>query len=915
MNIHTSESTNIFDYFSKYLYTYIDIDDGTSILILKFDDDEIETDQTFGNVTSAILSKFLNTTRTGSAHKHAGISFKAFVSGMLVSLLYFLIQFLLFIYLRTKFKELYQANVIKKNSMQESSKPPSSISLLKKKTKIFKEMFGWILVVYKPAIEKYQTKSGIDAYLFLRFLRVLMHFFLLLSLLIMPILIPIHYFSGYKAKELQEIENNGIIISTQSLDIISMSNISGRNSDKLIFHMLLSLFVIVWFHIILLSELKFVHRLSSKEILLKEKQPVLYVDNIPDNLRQNKLKVVNYFNSISPNSVKGVKFVPKESHKIKKIYDKIQHTKHRIEKILLKIILAKFYMNIDADRLVFQDTTWYHWVSNDYKLTLKFWLRKYLFKLKTLNYCFNIKFSINLTTIFLFKEIQIPLLKFRILSFIESCYLELEKTIDEYDSITKKWKEECIKVKTYSNLRYPIGKSEIDSIICFNKAFVTFESITKTHIFGQLLSSFNVNSWNDVIIGPQPDGIIWSNVLVSSTVAKSIRSVLASFISVFIILGWVIPVAFIGLVSQIPYLTSLIPIISRINIQSKILSDVSSTVVPVATLVFITEFVPFIFRWISYLRCCRTQAEIEVNVQLWFFSFLFVHIFLVVTVSSGISFVVEKILNNPVTITTLLAHELPKSSNFFCSFVLIRGLAYSGGNLLQLKELLFEILYYRQILYTPQKKIKRTINSLSFQWGSIYPIFSVLGCIGIIYSVISPIILPFCCISFFLVYFSLKYLLEFQYSGKNNAETYGKLYTQALIQLYAGIYCLEFCMIGLFSLYNSFKLSVFMIVILILTVVAHCQISLRFISKVHQPLLNSREGDHTSELRGRNSGEDSDDFFISFVDSIKEPNICLPRDKIGIADWEQEYMKKKYNLDCDIDKCTVTPSGKLQINQ
>lgn len=192
------------------------------------------------------------------------------------------------------------------------------------------------------------------------------------------------------------------------------------------------------------------------------------------------------------------------------------------------------------------------------------------------------------------------------------------------------------------------------------------------------------------ILGVHPEDIIWENITKTNKAMIYLRVAISNFLSVIVIIGWVLPVAFIGLISQIPYLAKLIPLFSWVNNFPSLLSGLVSSILPIVTLVFLTEIVPFIFRWISLLKCKRTGSEIELDVQKWFFVFLFVHIFLVVTVSSGISVIVEKIVNNPVSIPNLLGNNLPKSSNFFCSFVIIRGLSYFGGNLLQIRELFME---------------------------------------------------------------------------------------------------------------------------------------------------------------------------------------------------------------------------------
>ncbi|CAR26461.1 hypothetical protein ZYGR_0H02710 [Zygosaccharomyces rouxii] len=911
MDANIPASTAISNYLSDYIYTYLDIDDETSLLVLKFNEDKDKPDSEFRNVTSSILSKFLNTTRTtrtGSAHQQAGISVRTFLSSMLVSALYFVVQVLLFTFLRNKLKHLYQAKTVlhpikNQNDEKLEIRTSGNKNVVQE---FFKNTFGWVTMVIFCPIDKYRDLAGLDAYFFQRFLYMLIFLFFSFSVINLPILIPIHYLSGFI--DLQGLVDlpRDVQINTPWLDRINMSNIVLKDPNKLIFHLFLSIFVIVWFHIILISELKHVHEISRKIPLSAEYQSILYVENIPESTQGNKIKITDFFNSISPDCLISIRFLPRRCDRLRKYYRELKDLETKLEKLAMEIILEKYFLVANSKLGVNGDKIKRYWKR--YQL----FCNRVAFILKTPQRYRGYFKQTNWKTI-LYQSHK-PWFQVRLKSkqlYIEERYNFFKLTSQKYQSHLKVWQEKCQALEKWNNEQYLLEHKDCKSQVFLSKAFITFSCPAIAHTFDKLLTSGNIREWNNTLVGTNPHDIIWSNISVSNATIKFMRSALASTLCFLIIIGWVIPVAFIGLVSQIPYVASIIPLLSQVTTKSELVNDIIAGIFPVVTLVFITEFVPFILRWFSYLKCCRTGAEMEIDIQKWFFVFLFIHVFLVVTISSGISLVVERILYNPVSIPTLLAHDLPKSSNFFCSFVLIRGMAYSGGNLIQLKELLFELFYYKITMYNPHKRWKRMRNIPIFQWGSIYPIFSVLGCIGIIYSVIAPLILPLCCIAFALVLFSFKYLFIYQVEEGTPSETFGRLYPQALMQLYAGVYCMEFCMMGLFALSNSYKLCTCMVVAFALTIVAHFKISEMYLSKVHgSPFqTHSQFFDKYDRLEENLNKE----FKIPFADGKHNACLWLPQDDAGITGRESAIFTRE-EITCDLEKCFLSPCGDIILN-
>jgi calcium permeable stress-gated cation channel len=171
---------------------------------------------------------------------------------------------------------------------------------------------------------------------------------------------------------------------------------------------------------------------------------------------------------------------------------------------------------------------------------------------------------------------------------------------------------------------------------------------------------------------------------------------------------------------------------------------------------------------------------------------------LVTALSSSASAVVTTIISDPSTATTLLANNLPKSSNFYISYLLLQGLSISGGALLQIVGLILFYILGNLLDNTPRKKWTRWNVLSGVGWGTVFPIYTNLAVISITYSIISPLILIFAALAFGILYFA--YMYNFVYVYNQSIDTGGLVFPRSIWQSFTGIYLLEICMTGLLGI-------------------------------------------------------------------------------------------------------------------
>jgi hypothetical protein len=130
------------------------------------------------------------------------------------------------------------------------------------------------------------------------------------------------------------------------------------------------------------------------------------------------------------------------------------------------------------------------------------------------------------------------------------------------------------------------------------------------------------------------------------------------------------------------------------------------------------------------LRGEVTFPAVELKTQGWYMAFQVIQVFLVTTFSSGAAAVVQDIINDPSSATTLLAESLPKASNFYISYFILQGLGIAAGSLLNIGALAMFTLVGKFLDKSPRKMFNRYITLAGLGWGSLYPKFGNLAIIG-----------------------------------------------------------------------------------------------------------------------------------------------------------------------------------------
>jgi len=359
------------------------------------------------------------------------------------------------------------------------------------------------------------------------------------------------------------------------------------------------------------------------------------------------------------------------------------------------------------------------------------------------------------------------------------------------------------------------ARQRTDQVKQLNSAFVEFTTQQAAQIAFQCLASNLPLHMAPRYIGITPDEIVWPSLRLKWWERLVKITIVTAFIAALVIF-WSIPVAVVGSISNINYLTCQLPWLSFINSIPKAILGVITGLLPVVALAILMALLPIILRKCAKIAGKPSLSTVELHVQNSYFAFQVVQVFLITTLSSAIASSVQQIIKDPVSVTSLLAKSIPKASNFYISYMILQGLAVSAGALLQIVGLIVGKLLSRILDGTPRKKWNRWTKLSGLGWGTVFPVYTNIVVISITYAPIAPLILGFSCLGISLFYLAYKHNLLFVYD--NSIDTKGMVYPRALYQTLTGVYLAEICMIGLFAIGTAPGPLILSIILLVGTV-------------------------------------------------------------------------------------------------
>lgn len=351
--------------------------------------------------------------------------------------------------------------------------------------------------------------------------------------------------------------------------------------------------------------------------------------------------------------------------------------------------------------------------------------------------------------------------------------------------------------------------------------FIEFRSQAEAECAAQVLAHHQGLHMSPKYIGIRPGEIVWKSLSIPWWQRLVRRYAVLAFITALIIF-WAIPVAVVGAISNVNNLKK-ISFLTWLDKIPSVIMGVITGLLPSVALSILMSLVPIIMRICARLSGEPSDSRVELFTQNAYFCFQVIQVFLVTTLTSSAAAVAQQIADNPGSVTTILANNLPKSANFYISYFIVQGLTIAAGVLSQVVGFVVFNLIYKYLSGTPRALYNKWAKLSAISWGSTLPVYTNITVIAITYSCIAPLMLGWATIGMGLFYFAWRYNVLFV--TDTAVDTRGLIYPRALKQLFTGLYLAQICMIGLFGASVAIGPLVLMVVFLVFTVLFHISLN------------------------------------------------------------------------------------------
>lgn len=286
----------------------------------------------------------------------------------------------------------------------------------------------------------------------------------------------------------------------------------------------------------------------------------------------------------------------------------------------------------------------------------------------------------------------------------------------------------CRKEVARLNLEIEIDQQHPEKFPLMNSAFIQFNHQVAAHMACQAVSHHVPKQMAPRLVEISPDDVIWDNMSIKWW-ERYLRTIGILALVCGMVIGWAFPVAFTGLLSQLTYLENTFPWLSWLGTLPGWFISAIQGILPAMFLAILMALLPLILRFLSKAQGSHTGMAVELTVQNYYFAFLFVQLFLVIAISSSFS----TVINNVTNVTSwpeLLAQNIPSSSNYFFSYMILQAMSVSAGALVQIFGLVSWFILAPMLDTTARTKWARTTNLNQMQWGTFFPVYTTLASIG-----------------------------------------------------------------------------------------------------------------------------------------------------------------------------------------
>ncbi|GMP53923.1 hypothetical protein CsSME_00019238 [Camellia sinensis var. sinensis] len=347
-------------------------------------------------------------------------------------------------------------------------------------------------------------------------------------------------------------------------------------------------------------------------------------------------------------------------------------------------------------------------------------------------------------------------------------------------------------------------------------AFVSFKTRWAAAVCAQTQQTRNPTLWLTEW-APEPRDVFWVNLAIPY-VSLTIRKLIIAIAFFFLTFFFMIPIAFVQSLANIDGIEKAVPFLKPL-IEMKVVKSFIQGFLPGIALKIFLIFLPSILMIMSKFEGFGSISALERRSATRYYIFQFINVFLG-SIITGTAF---QQLNNFIhqsanEIPKTIGVSIPMKATFFITYIMVDGWAGVAGEILRLKPLIFYHLKNFFLVKTEKDREEAMDpGSLGFNTGE--PQIQLYFLLGLVYAVVTPILLPFIIIFFGLAYVVYRHQIinvynqEYESAAAFWPDVHGRIITALLVS--------QLLLMGLLSTKAASQSTPLLITLPVLTIWFH----------------------------------------------------------------------------------------------
>ncbi|KAL3635792.1 hypothetical protein CASFOL_020339 [Castilleja foliolosa] len=377
-------------------------------------------------------------------------------------------------------------------------------------------------------------------------------------------------------------------------------------------------------------------------------------------------------------------------------------------------------------------------------------------------------------------------------------------------------------------------------------AFVSFNSRCGAAVCAQTTQSKNPTLWL-TNWAPEPRDVYWENLSIPF-VSLTIRKLVISLSVFALVFFYMIPIAFVqslanleGLEKVAPFLRPLIECFCPMTVISALLIRFSKQLsifcrnfvksflqgfLPGFALKLFLYILPTILMIMSKIEGHVALSVLERRAAAKYYYFMLVNVFLGSIVAGTAFQQLHAFLHESATqIPRNIGVSIPMKATFFITYIMVDGWAGIAGEILRLKPLV--IFHLKNIFVVKtERDLEKAMYPGGVEFPETLPSLQLYFLLGIVYMVVTPILLPFILVFFAFAYFVYRHQVINVY--EQQYESAAAFWPHVHGRIIASLLISQLLLMGLLSTKKAANSTPLLVVLPILTLTFHKYCKNRF---------------------------------------------------------------------------------------